>query len=51
MKFHSLTHLMPDEYLLLFAREGNWAWRELLSRGLIDWTAADAGEPPEGAKW
>jgi hypothetical protein len=39
----------PDAYLMQYAVEGNWAWRELYQRGLIDFTEADAGEAPKGS--
>jgi hypothetical protein len=45
-----------DRYVRQYARKRNWPAVARLIGGspredLLDWTPADAGEPPAGAQW
>lgn len=50
---NTIEHIKRVRRLLKKASPGNWAWRTLENEyGFSgDYTAADEGEPPQGAKW
>lgn len=50
---NTAAHIKRVRRLLKKASPGNWAWRTLENEyGYSgDYSAADEGEPPQGAKW